>query len=123
MASFGSQTASLLPPVSTRAARSTVEVLGEVTCFPRSVPAATDGAFKVLVMKGRLELLPFPRGKKFQVELDMKELTGRGGVTKVEVVAVDEGGKELARVPAALSGDRLTFEAGVQGAVRYSITY
>ena len=86
-------------------------------------PAATDGAFKVLAMKGRLELLAFPRGKKFQVELDVKELTGRGGVTKVEVVAVDEAGKELTRVLAALSGGRLTFEAGVQGAVRYSITY
>jgi hypothetical protein len=86
-------------------------------------PAATDGAFKVLVRKDGLELLPFPRDRKFQVELALGPLTGRSGIAKAAVVAVDDGGKELGSVPAQVAGDRLKFDTSISGAARYLIQF
>ncbi|MEW6360060.1 MAG: DUF5696 domain-containing protein [Planctomycetota bacterium] len=84
-------------------------------------PAATDGSFKVLVRQDGLELLPFPRDRKFRIELDLRPLLPQRSVSKADIVAVDAAGKALGPVPGTVSNGRLAFDAGTKGAARYQI--
>ncbi|NOZ21008.1 MAG: hypothetical protein GXP25_07955 [Planctomycetes bacterium] len=82
---------------------------------------ATDGSFKVLVREDGLELLPFPRDRKFRIELDLRPLLPKQPIAKAKITAVDAKGKAIGNVASKLANGRLTFDAGTKGAARYQI--
>jgi len=95
-------------------------------------PVATDGAFKLLIRKDALELIPLA-DRPFEVELDLAELTGRNNLREqtsaealvaVKVQAVDDAGKPQADVPAKPLPNRpgwIAFKASTPRAMRYMI--
>ena len=86
-------------------------------------PAATDGSFKVLLKRDRLELLPYPRDRKFSIELDLAAIVPGKRVTSAEVVGMDAEGKPVGRMTLKVAQGRLSFAAGMPGVVRYEIKF
>jgi hypothetical protein len=88
-------------------------------------PARTNGSFKVMMREDLLELLPFPREKRFDVDLALRELAPGRNLRHVEVVGIGADGREIGNVPSRLSRarGRLRFAVGMKGAARYVIRY
>jgi len=77
----------------------------------------TDGSFKLYKHPHALVLLPYPRGRQFNIELDLAALAPGRAVTQVE--ALDADGKALGPVKHQIRGKSLTFRAGQPGATRF----
>ena len=86
-------------------------------------PAATDGSFKLAAKPRRLELLPFPRDRKFRVELDLREVLSGAMPAQVALRGFDIEGREVRRERLAVAAGRLALTVGDPGAVRYAVSY
>ena len=86
-------------------------------------PATTNGSFALRKRRDRLELLPFPRDKKFRIELDLQQILGTKEIPKVHIEAEDAKGNRVARVSSEIRDAKLVFLAGVPGAAKYVIRY
>jgi hypothetical protein len=83
--------------------------------------AVTDGSFKLLVKPAGLDVLPFPRDRKFRIELDLAALApGRFG-KRVEIVGLDAAKKELTKATLPVKDGKLAFSAGTPGVTQYRI--
>jgi hypothetical protein len=81
---------------------------------------ATDGSLKVNRGQDQLTAFPYPRNRRFTVELDPKVLGLAGAATKVQ--ALKAGSDEvLADVPFERQGKRIRFTVGLEGAGRYLV--
>jgi len=98
-------------------------------------PVATDGAFKLLICKDALELIPLA-DRPFEVELDLADLAGRKelrerspaakALAAVKVQDVDDAGKPQVDLPAKPLPDRLgwiAFKTAPPAAARYVIRW
>jgi len=81
---------------------------------------ATDGSVKVNRGADRLVVFPYPRNRRFTVELDAKALGLTQAPTKVQALQAlsDE---VLADVPCELRNGRIRFAVGAEGAGRYLV--
>ena len=85
---------------------------------------ATDGAVKVERGNGSLTVFPYPRNTKFTVEVDLSALAPGADPERVEVRALAaETRGDMGSIDHKLDDDRLTFEAGHEGAGRYVISW
>jgi hypothetical protein len=83
-------------------------------------PLATDGSVKVNRDKDQLTVFPYPRDRRFTVELDARALGLIGMPTKVQ--ALEAGNDDvLADIPFERRGDRIRFTVGAKGAGRYLV--
>ena len=86
-------------------------------------PGATDGSFKLLTKKDHLDLLPYPRDRRFSVEMNINEVLPGTSISTVRIVGLGSDGKELGQAAPKLSKDRLKFHVAIPGTARYVIEY
>lgn len=85
---------------------------------------ATDGAVKINREKDRLVIFPYPRDKRFAVEIDFKSLVPGADAAKIEVRALSAGDqKDVGPVPFKLENGSLCFDVGTPGAGRYMVSW
>jgi len=84
-------------------------------------PVATNGSFTLLKAQGGIELLPYPRYRKFTVEIDLSKLRPGWRLRTPRVIALGADRKRLGSVRHGLANGRLAFDAGMAGAVRFLI--
>ncbi len=87
-------------------------------------PVATDGALKIERKPDRLEILPYPRGRKFRASLDLRALAPQARLDRVRVRALAAGDRtDLGPVEAVHSNGRLLLEFGKPGAGRFVVSW
>jgi len=83
---------------------------------------ATDGSVKVERAPDSLTVFPYPRGRQFDVELDIPELLPGVAVGSVVVRAMAAGTRaDMGLVPHEVRGSRIRFTAGGEGVGRYRV--
>ncbi len=86
-------------------------------------PAATNGSFKLLLRSRGFDLLPFPRDKRFDVELNLAALGLPRDASQARIVGLDAAGEPLTRTTARATAGKLKFPVGARGVVRYRAAF